>query len=281
MGKTKRERNIAQNIRREALLAEIKKEKRRILAYPPAGYITRTDAMRNFKLSEDDLTPINPEAVYSEKNGQGGIYYPVLDVEALELKKKEHTEIDKSMLSEAAILRQVPKSHFEPNYREGLAGLRKLGVRGSRDGHKGKSTLFYSVETVETYLKVRVVLPTEVEGVDYMRMKNVPSEIQRDVANPVLSIWAEGSYGMAEFCFFDLQVSEIQARGCLGLPVLRMSKRRAHLTDEISVSQPTINTMSDIVAEDTSEVDNRNRDTSQISSRNEDLDRENNECPVS
>jgi len=274
MGKTKRERNIAQNVRREALLADIKKDKSRVLAYPPAGYVTRTDAMRNFKLSEDDLSPINLEAVYSEKNGQGGIYYPVLAVEALELEKKEREEIDKAMLSEAAILRQVPKSHFEPNYLEGLAGLRNLGLRGSRDGHKGKSTLFYSVETVETYLKVRVVLPTEVEGVDYIRMKNVPSGIQQDVSNPVLSIWAEGSYGMAEFCYFDLQVSEIQARGCLGLPVLRMSKRSAHKSGEIIVSQ-------DIEAEETSGIDTSDIDTTQLSSRNEDLDTENNECCVS
>ena len=75
-----------------------------------------------------------------------------------------------------------------------------------------------------------------------------------------------------------MQVSEILGRGCHGLPVLRMSKRSTHKSDEIdepTVSQPTY-TISENEAEDTSGIDNLSRDTA-----NEDLDREANECCVS
>ena len=76
--------------------------------------------------------------------------------------------IDENMISEATILRfyflgfaflictllsirQIPKNYFEHNFVE---ELRNHGVKGSRDGHRGKPTYFYKVVNWDLFFGV-------------------------------------------------------------------------------------------------------------------------------
>ena len=71
--------------------------------------------------------------------------------------KENRNEVDQTMMSEATISRwemiilsmivwkyvsrQIPKGFFDHNY---LPRLRCFGIQGSRNGHYGRSTYFYT-----------------------------------------------------------------------------------------------------------------------------------------
>ena len=81
--------------------------------------------------------------------------------------------------------RQLPKDYYDSN---GLNYLRDLGVRGTRPGHMGRFTTFYSLvilvclnstkiyinliqDVVEEYFGLKVISDAFVEGEHFIREK--------------------------------------------------------------------------------------------------------------
>jgi len=227
MGKSKRSCNLDQNTRTQELLISINNDKSRVLGPVGLDHVSRKDAMRVYKLTETDLESVNHLAVNSLKCGQWGVFYPSYCIRALELEKYLAQKIDADMISEAVILRQIPK-HQQQAHANFKKQLRSKGVKGTRDGHRGPPTYFYKVGIIEEFLGVRVIPPGSVEGVDFIESKNVPKKIQDELsASPIYSIRARGVKGKAEMCFFEPEVSQILKKGCTGLPQLRISRRTA------------------------------------------------------
>jgi len=206
MGKTKRTRNLQKNVRTMELKAELKNDPNRVVAYIPQTYVSRKEAFRTFKLTENDLDVLNHRAVLGEKRGQEGIFYPVGDLRMLALDKKEQSRIDEKMIPESILARQIPKSYFDLDY---LNRLRDYGVKGTRSGHKGRSTYFYTKEVIETELGFQVITSDLIEGKDYIKEKSVPVEITANLEVPPVCIWSGGSAGMIERCFLLPDVATI------------------------------------------------------------------------
>ena len=59
------------------------KGKENDLAFVPQKYVSMSEAMRKYKLSDDDLLPLKGTAIVATKYGQEGVFYPL---EAIELR---------------------------------------------------------------------------------------------------------------------------------------------------------------------------------------------------
>jgi len=221
MAKTKRTRNIARNTKAELLKEEIKRDPNRVLAYIPVTFVSRKCAFRSYKLTEDDLSNLNHVAVIGEKKGHDGIFYPLGDIRALAKNKEDWSMIDESMIPESMIRKQIPKNHFDTDY---LKRFREFGVYGTRNGHKGKNTFFYTEDDIERELDLKVITCKMVEGKDYIKERSVPDDVLPALDPPYMCLWSDGSNGMIEPCFLGLDVEAILSNHKME-DVRRKSKR--------------------------------------------------------
>ena len=116
MAKTKRARNLNNNDLSRKLMGEIKCDPNKVPAYVPPAYISKSSAMRKEHLTSDDLEKIKASAIYGVRKGQEGIFYPPIDIKTLVFEKESLNKIDDEMLSEATILKQLPKGYFDREY---------------------------------------------------------------------------------------------------------------------------------------------------------------------
>jgi len=220
MGRSKRKYNQAKVKRTSDKVNEVKKDVNKNLAYVPKGFISWTDAQRQpYSLSELDLEEVDHLAVYGERKGQPGLFYPPGEIKALAADKKDQNQISDAMISEASLIRQLPKDTLD------IKALRSLGLKGRKSGHKGRPTNFYTVDTVEQNLGVKVLDSSNAaEGIDYIRERCVPIELKLDLPIPTWCIWSDGT-GRAEQCYLQPQVEVICDNGGYSEPPLRRSSR--------------------------------------------------------
>ena len=96
MGNTKRKSNLTINQRRKQLISDVKRGKQLLfvlveysvllgkendLAFVLSGYVSITEAKREFKLSEEDLVELDGCAIVATKYGQEGLFYPFADLQ--------------------------------------------------------------------------------------------------------------------------------------------------------------------------------------------------------
>eukprot|EP00092_Neocalanus_flemingeri_P108308 GFUD01139090.1.p1 GENE.GFUD01139090.1~~GFUD01139090.1.p1 ORF type:complete len:282 (+),score=73.54 GFUD01139090.1:41-886(+) len=224
MGASKRKRNVDCSERNHELVKEIKRDSNKVLKWVPAGYVSRKEAMRKHKLTEDDLKEINNLAVYAEKRGQGGLYYPPGEIRALVLHKSALNEVDENMISEATLVKQL-KQRCDKEFME---FVRRFAARGSRSGHRGRMTHFYSVAVIEEHFRVKIISAESTEGEDFIRAQNVPVQVRVDLPVPPLCIWTTAT-GRAERCFVEPdQIRKIlDLAGTCGRTVRKSERRRA------------------------------------------------------
>jgi len=209
------------NNRTNELHSEVNREKRRCLAYIPEGFISRKSAMRDWKLSEKDLSGINQVAVSGARR-QAGLFYPTDAVKQVADRKKAESKIDETMIPESVIKSQVSRKMID--YTE----LRQSGEYGTREGHLGRGTYFYKKEVLENTLDVKIIGPTDVLGVDYLPAKYVPAEVRGSLPSPKLALrgYGDGPFSRAELCYFGVLVLELDLRGVTANSDLKISSRR-------------------------------------------------------
>jgi len=219
MGRSKRRYNIAQIEKNSELVSEVRKDCNRNLAFIPSGYISMTDALRKpYSLTEKDLESLRSLAVYGDKRGQQGIFYPPGEVRALSTAKKSSQDITENMISEATLVKQLPKILLD------LKSLRPLGVKGSKPGHKGRQTTYYTIGDVQETLGLKVLENDATEGINYIRERCVPIELKLDLRLPTTCIWLHTNQ-RAEPCYLQPEVEIILNHGGFCEPKMRRSDR--------------------------------------------------------
>jgi len=219
MGRSKRKHNLERIESNSELMLAVKRDNNRNLAYVPAEFISSTDAQRApYFLTVDDLEELKRVAVYAEKRGQPGIFYPPGEIRALSVAKKSECKVTKNMISEATIVKQLPKNMID------LAALRQHGVKGRKQGHKGRPTLYYTQDDIENTLGIKVLTNDAKEGVDFIRETCVPIDIKLNLDIPTTCIKSQA--GMkAELCYLQPEVEKIINQGGYVGPKMRRSER--------------------------------------------------------
>lgn len=197
MAPTTRSYDVQKRESGEELVASLKQDPSRNLAYPPSSFVTRREAFRKWGLNYKDLEALSAVAYVTKNQGQEGVYYPEAEIRALKQHIEDSAEVQPDMIPEVMIRRQVPKKKLK------LEELRHMGVRGRKAGHKGRTTLYYKKKDVERCLDLKVITDKMQEGVDYILFKKVPAMLTLQLPSPSLGIKTYGQvYNQAQLYYF-------------------------------------------------------------------------------
>jgi len=214
MGLTHRNSNLSIAERRAKLLADIKRGKENDLAFVPETFVSITDAKRKYKLCDEDLQSLKGRAIVATKFGQEGIFYPLEDVESL--KNSKINPVTADMIPENLIRRQLPRDFktagmFE-RLRKFAATWELPGHVGTREGHKGRPTYFYTKEVLKRELGLEVITEEMEEGIDYLEFSSVLIEARAELSHPPLALNVGSPSERAKRCYFREQVEHIGTR---------------------------------------------------------------------
>lgn len=134
-----------ENGERSILLAEIKRDPNRVLAYrPEQGLVSWKEAKREYGLHFKDLRKIHHTAYCAMSRGQTGVYFPLKDIAALFEDVSAQRIVPVNAIPESQILRCTPRrAHCT------IKELRHLATFGQQRGRRGKAAYFYPKEEVE------------------------------------------------------------------------------------------------------------------------------------
>jgi len=161
---------------------------------PLSTMVSRKDAMRVWGFTEQDLRSLDNSAVLSVRRGQDGIFYTPIQLRSLRDHISETSRLDRDMIPEVVIRRQIPKSDLD------LEHLRFFAKSGKLPGRKGPETYMYRKEDVQRCLAVEFIT---------LEMR-VPVHIQIEFPEPKYGLKLFGPlYGPSKLCYFGKDVAAI------------------------------------------------------------------------
>jgi len=157
---------------------------------------------------------LKASAIVATKLGQEGIFYPLEDIQSL--KNSKINPVTADMVPENLIRRQLPRDFKTPGMfdrlRKFAATWELPGHVGTREGHKGRPTYFYTKEVLKRELGIEVITEEMKEGIDYLEFSSVLIEARAELNYPPLAINVGLPSERAKRCYFREQVEHIGTR---------------------------------------------------------------------
>merc|ERR1719186_788375 len=88
-----------------------------------------------------------------------------------------------------------------------------MGTVGSRPGHKGRKTTYYSPDVLEAALRIKILKAEHVPGEDYIVAADVPAMMCQELEPPTFGLKDFGPLSWSEHCCIGPQVAELNQLG--------------------------------------------------------------------